>query len=126
MNISFFYAHRAGTNPADIQAEIREVTRMIGLLWKRKCGDLVAITVRSTTGKKVWEESFGQNAIDKTRNKAKDANQLWEEWATNVVKMSDATTSKPRFNLYVCPDERVGRATARIQECALAEGRPGL
>jgi len=47
----------------------------------------------------------------------------WGEWTSGVAMRKNATTGRLIYDLFVCPDQRVGRATAGLLLHALQRGR---
>ena len=48
----------------------------------------------------------------------------WNEWIDNEVNGVDYYTRRPKYGVIVCVTESVGKATSRIVEGALAQGKP--
>lgn len=124
LHVSLFYAHKASCDARSVEAEMRHVGAKIAAIYKAKSGG-APVTVKLTPGKRVWDEKFGDSNIFRFGAKAyqERMNNAWEEWASSVPDFKDSTTGQIRFNIFVCPDEFVGKATARIIECALVANR---
>ena len=122
LHVSIFYAHATGVPDDMIAQQMKEVQALVAAKWKKAAGEEL-VTVRATSGKKMWDERF-EMPNDHRATWGERANKAWDNWAEMVVSLMDPTSGKPRFNLYICPNQHVGRATARILEVALSENRP--
>lgn len=104
--IGVFYAHRARV-PED---ELKSQRFVLGTVLKPKMeahfGEEVQLTI--VPGAKDFEAYFQGD---------------WNAWAADVSTRKNVVTGKPLYDLFVCPDQFVGRATAHMLITAMGIGR---
>lgn len=105
-NVSVFYAHRARTEDTELKNGMALVVGLLQPRLERRFGEPVSITV--TTGQADFNAYFQGD---------------WNNWAGTVASRRNATTGRLLYDILVCPDLRVGRATGHMLITALGLGR---
>jgi len=118
MNINVFYAHSSSSTEEEVRAGMNAVRMAMAQKFKRNGN---TVTVRITSGKVAWTEGFNPSLVGDYSTRM---NNGWAQWAGGVAKEKDRVTGKPRYDIFVCPDQRCGSATHTILDSALRLGRP--
>ena len=104
MRVTVFYAHKANAEYALAGA----ATALIAYLEPRLAKRLGPCTVAVAYGRDDYQNYFHGD---------------WDRWAKEIPERRHAMTGKRLYDLFVCPDMNVGRATAGIIQACLAKGR---
>lgn len=103
MKFTVFYAHKASAN--DLAGEAIALIAVLQPKLEKRVGPC---TVSVTYGRDDYQHYFHGD---------------WGHWSAGIPERRHAMTGKRLYDLFVCPDRTVGRATAGIIEACLAKNR---
>jgi hypothetical protein len=103
--LNVFYAHRTG---GDDHAKLG---RALGSIQERLTKRIGECSVVGTYGRDDWQNYFHGD---------------WDAWAKGVPLRKHAITGKRLYDLFICPDLTIGRATASVLGECLRHGRTVL
>jgi len=104
--VGIFYAHRARLPDEDLSRDTAALAEVLKPRFEARFGEPVTMVV--TPGK--WDFSLYFQGD-------------WNEWAASVASRKHAVTGRPLYDLFVCPDDFVGRATAHMLITAMGTGK---
>lgn len=104
--IGVFYAHRARIPEAELRSQRLSLEDVLRPKMAAHFGEEVQLTI--VPGSKDFEAYFQGD---------------WNDWAAGVHSRKNVVTGKPMYDLFVCPDEYIGRATAHMLISAMGAGR---
>lgn len=104
--IGVFYAHRTRIPDQDLADELVILAALLKPRLEARFQDEVTLGVMP--GKKDFERYFHGD---------------WNEWTSSVALRRNVVTGRPLYDLFVCPDEFVGRATAHLLIAAMGAGK---
>jgi len=104
--VTAFYAHKARIEQAELDAGAALLQELLVPKLEAKFGE--PIKLRVVFGRDDFSSYFHGD---------------WNSWAEGVATRRNATTGKLLYDLFICPDRRVGRATASLLIRALQTQR---
>jgi hypothetical protein len=110
--IRVFYAHPSGETPEDTRKGVEVLRTFLESKLKKKYKSLASMPLVIITSGRQDHEAFFRGD--------------WKEWGESVVVRKHSMTGKPRYQMFVVPQEHCGRATADIVRLALQKGRTVL